>query len=179
MKSMINIRNSVIIILCITIILLGMGFMALSVQLNKKNSEVPSYKVIFTNIIKSSSVKGSNIEPTGDVKIVGDGHELDMNFELNATHDELIYIATIKNTGNIPAKIVKVMESPDYNKTGYQNAIAPVNITLSDVEGKILEPGEKLDYKITLYYNPSSNKVIKKNFNLNIGLLTESVEDKA
>ena len=179
MKKMIYIRNSVIIILCITIILLGMGFMALSVQLNKKNNEILSYNVLFTNIIKSSSVKGSNIEPVGDVEIVGDGHELDMSFELNATHDEIIYIATVKNTGSIPAKIVKVMESPDYSKTNFQNIIAPVTITLSDIEGKVLEPGEKLDYKIIVYYNPSVNKVTKKKFNLNLGLLTESVKDKA
>ena len=69
MKKMINIRNSVIIILCITIICMSIGFIVISIDYTKNKKQDLSYNVVFEKIKKLSSVKGSNIEPKGTVKI--------------------------------------------------------------------------------------------------------------
>lgn len=175
MKSMINTRNSVIIILCITVILLGIGFIVLSVELNRKNNETPELNVVFTDIKKTTSVKGSDKEPTSKAEIVGNGTEIDMKFNLNATHDEITYVGTIENKGSLPCEIVDIMESPDYKTDGFQNMIYPITITLSDVKGKIIPPGETLDLKVVVYYNKRENvNATPKSFSYKLGLITKS-----
>ena len=114
MKNMINIRNSVIIILCMTIVVLGIGFIVLSVELKKKSDETYTSNLVFSNIKKTSSVKGSDKEPKSKAEITSSGYELDMNFNLNSSHDEVTYLATIKNKGTLPVEVVDVMESPNY-----------------------------------------------------------------
>ena len=106
MKNMIHIRNSVIIILCITVILLGIGFIILSVQLKNKTDEVPNLNVVFSKVKKTSSVKGSDKEPTSKAEIVSSGTEIEMKFNLNSTHDEITYVAEIENKGNLACEII-------------------------------------------------------------------------
>ena len=98
-----------------------------------------------------------------------------MRFILGATHDELTYIATIRNNGTLPAKIIKVLESPSYNEAPFDTLISPVTITLSDIEDKIIEPEEELELRIVVYYNPATAKVNKKVIHYNLGLLTKSI----
>lgn len=172
MKKMINIRNSVIIILCITIICMAIGFIVISVDYTKKNNEDISYNVSFIDIKKSSSVKGSNKEPTGKVKINDSQSKIEMQITMNAPHDELSYITTIENKGSVPVEILDVMESPDYNLSSIKSIIDPVTITLSDIKGKIIPPHETLKLKVVFYYN-SGNKGIKT-FDYKIGLITRS-----
>lgn len=175
MRDLLNIRNSIIIFLCLTIIFMGIGFMVLSVKLDQVSTEVHSFDVSFESIRKSSSVKGSDKEPFGSSEIALSGKQIDMYFSLNATHDELVYLATIKNNGTIPAKIVGFIESPNYSMDDFHEMIDPVSITLSDIIGKTINPNEEIPLKITVYYNPSSKKVATKKFYYSIGLLTESV----
>ena len=174
MKNMIHIRNSVIIVLCITIIFMGIGFIVLSVDLKNKKDEVHSFDVIFTSVNRASSVKGSNIEPTGKANIIENGKEIDMAFTMNAFHDELVYIAKIKNKGTLPAEIVDIIESPDYKEDSFNKLIFPVSITLSNIKGKIIAAGEEMDLKIVVYYNPSSNPSGMRTFQYKIGLITKS-----
>lgn len=175
MKSMIHIRNSVIIILCMTVILLGIGFIVLSVELKNKNDEVPVLDVVFTDIKKISSVKGSDKEPTSKAEIITSGTELNMNFNLNSVHDEITYVAEIKNKGNLSCEIVDVLESPNYNDSEFNKLISPVSINLSDVKGKIIPPGEEIELKIVVYYNKKENvKEGPKSFSYKVGLITKS-----
>ena len=102
MKKLINVRNNVIIILCITIICMAIGFIVISVDYTKKSKENLSYKVVFTKIKKLSSVKGSNVEPKGTVNISENQSEIEMKITMNSPHDELSYIATIENEGTVP-----------------------------------------------------------------------------
>ena len=172
MKKMINIRNSVIIILCITIIFMAIGFIVISVDYTKRNNEDFSYNVSFTDIKKSSSVKGSTTEPKGKVKISDNNGEIEMQITMNSPHDELSYTTTIENKGSVPIEILDVMESPDYNLNSFKNLISPVTITLSDIKGKIIPPHETINLKIVFYYN-SGNKG-PKTFDYKIGLITRS-----
>lgn len=172
MKKMINIRNSVIIILCITIICMAIGFIVISVDYTKNKNLELSYNVVFNKIKKLSSVKGSNIEPKGEVKINDDSTEIEMKITMNSPHDELSYIATIENDGTVPIEILDIMESPDYKLDSFKKLISPVTITLSDVKGKVIKPNETLDLKIVFYYNSGSSS--PKTFDYKIGLITKS-----
>ena len=170
MKKLLNIRNSVIIILCITIICMAIGFIVISVDYTKKSNGL-NYNVIFNNIKKTSSVKGSNTDPKGEVKIVDDS-EIEMKITMNAPHDELSYIATIENESTVPIEIVDVIESPNYKLDSFKKLINPVTITLTDVKGKVIQPNETLDLKIVFYYNSGSTGT--KTFDYKIGLITKS-----
>lgn len=172
MKKMINIRNSVIIILCITIICMAIGFIVISVDYTKKTNEDLTYDVTFTNTKKSSSIKGGTTEPKGKVKISDNEREVEMQITMNSPHDELSYLVTIENKGTVPVEILDIMESPDYNLNSLKDLISPVTITLSDIKGKIIPPHETLNLKIVFYYN-SGNKG-PKTFDYKIGLITRS-----
>lgn len=172
MKKMINIRNSVIIILCITIICMAVGFIVISIDYTKNKNVKMSYNVVFNKIKKLSSVKGSTIEPKGTVEINEDTSEIEMNITMNSPHDELSYVATIENKGTVPIEILDVMESPDYKLNSFKKLITPVTINLSDIKGKVIEPNETLDLKIVFYYNTGSTGT--KTFDYKIGLITKS-----
>lgn len=174
MKKMLNIRNNIIIVLCITIVLMAIGFIALSVKLRAYQEKEESFNVVFYDITKQNSIKGSSIAPVGDVSIDPTGKILNMNFSMFAAHDELTYAVTVKNKGTLPAKIVKIHKNPDYSMETYKKLIHPVSITTTDIEGKTLLPGEELEYKIVVYYSPSINKDETKNFSYNLALITES-----
>lgn len=172
MKKMINIRNSIIVILCITIICMSIGFILLSVKLKSKSNN-QTYKVVFSEIKKSSSIKGSSNEPTSTAKIINNSSEIAMNFNLYSIHDEIIYNATIKNEGTIPVEIIDIMESPNYKLDKYKNLISPITITLTDVKGKIIKPNDTLNLKIIVYYNPGNTNSFKS-LDYKIGLITKS-----
>lgn len=172
MKKLLNIRNSVIIILCITIICMAIGFIIISIDYTKKSKKNLSYNVSFSSIKNLSSVKGSTIEPKGKVKIVDNKSEIEMEITMNAPHDELSYLATIENKSTVPIEIVDIMESPDYKLDSFKKLINPVTVTLSDIEGKVIEPKETVDLKIVFYYNSPSSGT--KTFDYKIGLITKS-----
>lgn len=174
MKKMIHIRNSVIIMLCVTIICMGFGFIVLSVRYKAETEKLSSYNVSFSDVRKSSSVRGSDIEPYGNIDITSNGLELDMSFVLNSSYDELSYIVTIRNSGTMPAEIVDIMASPNYQTDYYKKLISPVSISISDVKGKIIPAGDDIDFKVVVYYNPSSTSNVKKIVPLKLGLLTKS-----
>lgn len=167
-------RRHLVIVLSVTILCMSLGFIVLSFAFNSKKNGISSFDVSFTNIEKVSSVKGSDIEPIGNLDILSAGKKIDMNFSLNAVHDELTYFITIENKGTISAEIIDVFESPNINSNYFQNSISPISISISDVKGKIVSPGEKIMIKLVVYYPPSSNFGGKKEFNYSIGLLVKS-----
>ena len=74
----------------------------------------------------------------------------------------------------MPAEIVDIMASPNYQTDYYKKLISPVSISLSDVKGKIIPAGDDIDFKVVVYYNPSSTSNVKKIVPLKLGLLTKS-----
>ena len=138
MKNILNIKNSIILVLCITIISMGIGFIVLSIELKSKQKEVNIFDIIYTDVEIISSIKGGKKEPIGKINILSNGKVLDMSFSLNNPNDELVYLVTIKNAGNISGEVIDLIESPEYS-TKYLTSIKPVKITYTDVIGKILE----------------------------------------
>lgn len=174
MKKMLSIRNNIIIVLCITIVLMSIGFIAISVKLKTYRDKEESFNVVFYDVSKKNAIKGSSKAPVGNVTIDSSGKILNMDLSLFAPHDELTYSIIIKNRGTLPAKIIKIHKNPDYSISTYKNLIYPVTITTTDVEGTTLLPNEEIEYKITVYYNPTINKTTTKNFSYNLALITES-----
>jgi len=168
----INIKNSIILVLCITIICMGIGFVVLSIELKSKQKETSIFDIIYTDVEIVSSIKGAKKEPSGRINIKSNGKVLDMNFSLNNPNDELIYIVTIKNAGNISGEVIDIIESPEYSSK-YMTSIAPVKITYTDVKGKILEPDEETQMKIKVTYDKieTPKKIV---FNEKLAIIAES-----
>ena len=176
MKKMINFRNCLIAVLCITIICLSIGFVVLSIKLKDKEEEVSVYDLSFVSVEKKSSVKGSNIEPVSTAEIEANKKEILFTFDMNSNNDEIVYVANIRNSGNMKVRIVDIMQSPDYSIDPYKTNLAPVIINLSDLKDKIIEPGKEVELRISISYDSKSNVNTKKKFNYRIGLITQYVE---
>ena len=96
---------------------------------------------------------------------------------MNCTaNDEVVYVANIRNNGNMKVRIVDIMESPDYGIDPYKTSIAPIVINMSDIKDKIIEPGKEVELRISVLYDSKTNVNVKKKFNYKIGLITEYVE---
>ena len=151
---------------------MGIGFIVLSIELKSKQKEVNIFDIIYTDVEIISSIKGGKKEPIGKINILSNGKVLDMSFSLNNPNDELVYLVTIKNAGNISGEVIDLIESPEYS-TKYLTSIKPVKITYTDVIGKILEPDEETQMKIKVTYDKI--EVPKKiSFNEKLAIITES-----
>ena len=174
-----DIKNTIIVVLCVTIIAMGIGFIVLSVKLEGMKSEEEVFDVRFTSIRLMSSIKGGEKDPIGKFEIEDTGKILDMDFRLFKEHDEVDYEITIKNEGTVEASIVSLFSSPDYRSQTTIKEISPITISISDISGKLLEPGEETTVKISAIYNalPTNSTISKdKVFDLSgkIGIIAES-----
>lgn len=158
MKKNLNIRNLIIIMLCITIILMGVGFVFLATKLDEATKETDTFDVRITKVEAQTSIKGGNVDPTATKELIDAGKTVKFNFTLNNPKDELAYEITIKNTGTIPAKVIRLISSPDYvNDSKVQTLIEPVTINHTPVENKTLNPDETLTIKLLVTYNMSNS----------------------
>lgn len=173
-----SIKNIIIVFLCITIIAMGIGFMVLSMKLEKYRSEEEIFDVRFTSTKLLSSIKGGEKDPKSNLKIEKTGKVLDMNFKLFREHDEVDYEVTIKNMGTVPASVVSLFSSPDFRSKEVIADIFPVTISVSDISGKLLEPGEETTVKISAIYNKDPNaktvKDVEKKVTGKLGIIAES-----
>lgn len=167
----INIRNSLILILSITIVLLAIGFIAISVKYNDLKSRVNIFNVEFVKVKKLTSVKGSNKEPNGKLDITNNGKIINMSFDLYSPKDEMIYEITMRNTGTNEIEIVELLMSPDYISDNKQQ-ISPVEISLTDINGKILEPNEETSIKLKVTYKNKDSKYEEKKITGKIGIIS-------
>lgn len=154
MKKKEKVKNTIIVFLCITIICMGIGFMVLSMKLEGYKTEEETFDVRFTSVKMLSSLKGGEKDPVGKIEIEDTGKIIDMKFHLFQEHDEVDYEVTIKNEGSVGAMIEHLFASPDYRSAKTIREIAPLTISISDITGKILEPGEETTIKISAIYNP-------------------------
>ena len=158
MKKNLNIRNIIIVMLCITIILMGVGFAFLASKLEEANKQQDNFEVIITKVEAQTSIKGGSIDPTATKELMDEGKSVKFNFNLHNPKDELAYEITIKNTGNIPAKIIRLISSPDYIKDSrLKPSIEPIVITHTDLANKMLNPDETVTVKLLVSYTMTNN----------------------
>lgn len=179
-----NGKNIVIITLCSTIIVMAIGFIALSIKIDHVNSEEKVFDVAFIGVRQISSIKGGVYDPNGELTIDTEGKILHMDFTMYEEHDEIDYEITLENKGNVDASIVKLLMSPDFEEKSVAKDILPISISISDISGKILEPGEEATVKLTVIYNSTTPmKAVDENANMQekklsgkIGLIAESYQ---
>ena len=174
-------KNVIIISLCSTIILMAIGFIVLSMKVDQVKSEEKIFDVSFIGVKQITSIKGGLFDPSGDITIDTEGKVLHMDFTMYQEHDEIDYEITIENKGNVDASIVKLLMSPDFEEKSVAKDILPVSITISDISGKILEPGEESTVKLTVIYNSSNtseeiSETTEQKVSGKIGLIAESYQ---
>ncbi len=177
MKQKDKIKNIIIVVLCVTIIVMGIGFMFFYMKLDNYKKETNTFDVRFKRIKKLSSIKGGEKDPIGKIKIDSTGKIINMSFQLYQEHDEIDYEVTIKNEGTLEANIVSLFTTPDFTSKNVIKDIAPIVISISDVNGKMLEPGEETTVKISALYNREELSKEKNNplkLSGKIGIITES-----
>lgn len=170
----ISIRNLIIVLLCVTIICMSLGFSITASKLEKLKNKREIFNVEFVQVIEETSVKGGLTLPTGRNKITNNGQTLNLAFNLYSPADELSYKVIIKNKGTLNAEIVDIIKSPDYvNDSKYKNLIYPVVVTTTDISGTKLASGEEKEIKITVTYKETAN-ITNKNISYQLSLLTKS-----
>ena len=177
MKKKDRVKNTIIVVLCVTIIFMGIGFMVLSMRLEGYRSEEEVFDVRFTSVRLLSSIKGGEKEPRGTLSIEDTGKILDMDFSLFKEHDQVDYEVIIKNEGTVEASIVSLFSSPDFRSKEMIQSLYPVTISISDISGKLLEPGEETTVKISAIYNSVPEDVLlddKIDLSGKIGIIAES-----
>ena len=168
----INIKKCLITILIITIIVLTIGFITITVKYTSNAKKEIKYNIEFTKIKKISSSKGSSKEPLSKIEITKNGKILDMSFNLYSPKDEIVYEITLKNTGTVSAEITELLMSPNYVEDN-KSFIYPIKMSLTDISGKDLEPGEDAVVKIKLLYD-TTDKIEAKTIKGKLGIITSN-----
>lgn len=154
MKDIVKVKNAIIIMLCVTIILLGIGFSYISMQLDSYNKNKSSYGVAITSVEQQSSIKGSYKNPTSTYNLSNNSQTINFSFNLFAPKDEISYKITIENIGTLNAEITNLIEIPDYiNDAESAQEIYPVKVTHNDIIGKTIKPKEKIELNVVVYFN--------------------------
>lgn len=176
MKKVKKNKDIVIAVLCITIILMSIGFVYLSAELEKKKAAGKMYDISIVKISEGTAIKGGTILPTGTSKIKNKGLTAKFNLNLNSPKDTLTYNIVIKNNGNFEAKILDVVETPNYTKDNNDaNRILPVIIKHNDISGQILKPGEEITLTVTAEFG-LTGQPMKKEIPYELSILTTCME---
>lgn len=176
MKSLVKTRNWIIIILCLTIICMGIGFAVLSMELENQKNNHPRFSLEFTKAEQRSLVQGGLNTPNVNSSIINSGQTINIDFELYAPRDEIGYKVIIKNTGNVKAEIVNIIEKPDYiNDLSVAQTILPVKISHNNIIGKTLEPEEEVELNIVAIFDYNALPMDMK-IPYQLSILTKSIE---
>lgn len=154
MKNIVKTRNWIITFLCITIILMAIGFALLSMQLDKNSITSAIHDTSFITINPRTPVQGGEQTPSATANITNSGQTINFKFSLYAPTDEISYRITIKNQGTIDAEIVSLIEYPNYlNDQELAKSIYPVEIKHNNIIGKVLSPGEETELNVAATFN--------------------------
>lgn len=154
MNDVVKVKNSIIIVLCITIILLGVGFSYVSMQLENLNTKKPGYSVEITKVEQLTPIKGGLKNPTSTYNISNNGQTVNFYFNLFAPRDEISYKITIENKGTLDAEIINLIEIPDYiNDEDSATQIYPVKISHDTISEKTIKANDKIELNVVAYFN--------------------------
>lgn len=174
MKKRYNSKDIAIVVLCIGMLVMALGFSALSMKLDQYKNKSDSFNINFIDAKMISSIKGGKEEPLGSIKIDKSGNILNLDFSLFNEYDEISYEVRMQNDGTVPIKIIDLLSSPDFKDSDVLKNISPVIISISDVKGKTLEAGESSIVKISVRYGSSQLNNKKVNLKGKIGIIAET-----
>lgn len=161
----------------VIILLLTLSFIILAIKYTNLKNSKSMYKVEIIKVDKLNPIKAGTNNPTSNANIINSGETLSLSFDLYTPNDEITYVATVKNIGDIKAKIIDVIVLPDYIKDdNSKKLIYPAELSINSIKGKILNPGDQTTLKITVTYkNIQSENNLLINIPCQISILTESV----
>ncbi len=175
MKKTANIRNIIIVMLCITIIFMGIGFAYLSVILEEKTTEKHILDVSIVRIEEETPIKGGLVAPIGVRELKNDKKTLNFNFIMYTPQDELAYKIIVRNTGTLPAKIEDVITYPNYlEDEKVKESILPITISHNDISDKVIEPEEELEIKLVTSYANTGQNIGQVSINYQMTILATS-----
>ena len=122
----ISIRNLIIVLLCICIVFMALGFTILSMKLKQYKNANVTYDVSITGLQEERILKGGNTKPSYTYKIKNDGLTILTDNKLYNPNDEISYYIIIKNNGTIETEIINLSYSQDILNSNKTNPI--VNI---------------------------------------------------
>lgn len=176
MKKLKRNKDIIIGVLCITIILMSIGFVFLSTELESKKTEGKMYDVGIVKISEGTAIKGGATLPTGTSNIVNNKSTAKFMMTLNNPKDSLTYNIIIKNNGSFASQIDNIIEVPNYTKNNNDaNAILPVVIKHNDIVGQVLKPAEEITLTITAEFS-LSGQPMKKVIPYEISILSSCIE---
>lgn len=165
MKKKLRTKNIIITVLCITIILMGIGFCFVSMSLKEYTSK-KCFDVSIRNVIKGTTTKGGTIEPKSYYKLLDNNKTVRFSFNLTNKNDSTNYKIVIKNKGNIDAKIDNIIFSNNDKNSN-------IEIKNNNLKGEILKPGDEEELNIEI---SAKQKLKNEEFNLGISVLSSSVK---
>lgn len=146
-----NIRNIIIFSLFTLVIFMGVGFAYMTQQLNVNgvaNIDDASWDINIDSIEKTNQLHGA----TGEAEIDDSKKSVNFNVNLFAPGDSLTYTIIIKNSGNIPAKVESIFESPAYSTTE-ASSVSPIIFSYEDITNQKIAPGETKQMDVTISYD--------------------------
>ena len=177
-KKKIKINKNVLINSLIIALILVSSCLILSMnRYNKLKEDTGNFKIEFVNVEKLNPIQAGAFSPSSNATIINNGLSLDMSFDLYTPNDEITYVATIKNVSKIKGKIVNIIRQPDYlNDQSSNDKIYPCKISMNNIVGKTLNPGEEVKINITANYQNSNRKAKGINIPYEISILTQIVD---
>lgn len=165
MKNKLKMKNRIIIVLCITIIMMGIGFCIVSMNLNEYTSK-KQFDVSIRTVIPGTITKGGIKEPISSYKLENNNKTVDFYYELENMNDSVTYTVIIKNKGTIDAKIDNIIFSNNSNSND-------IEIKNNNLKNEILRSGEEEELNIEV----SINKNQKNSFNILVSILSSSINE--
>ena len=162
-----NLNNIIISALSITIILMGVGFISLSMKIASLEKNKSKYEVKILNVEEGTIINGTTKTIVNNYKITDNNKTVEFNFNLNNMNDSLSYKVVIKNTGTLPAQIDNIIERTSYNKNY-------LKIKYNDIVGEVIEPNEEINLNITI--SSPQKEILSKNYLYKITILTSNIE---
>lgn len=166
MREKIKLETTIILVLSITIVFIGIGFIYLSMKLNQAKETKEKYEVNITKIVKGNIINGSNKSIETDSEIIDNKKTAKFKLNLKNVKDSVSYTIVIKNTGTLSAQIDNIIERNNFPKN-------LVTIKYNDIVGEVIEPGDEIEMDLNVI--SPNKKILSKDFIYEITILTSNI----
>ena len=166
MREKIKLETTIILVLSITIVFIGIGFIYLSMKLNQAKENKEKYEVNITKIVKGNIINGSNKSIETDSEIIDNKKTAKFKLNLKNVKDSVSYTIVIKNTGTLSAQIDNIIERNNFPKN-------LVTIKYNDIVGEVIEPGDEIEMDLNVI--SPNKKILSKDFVYEITILTSNI----
>ncbi len=166
MREKIKLETTIILVLSITIVFIGIGFIYLSMKLNQAKENKEKYEVNITKIVKGNIINGSNKSIETDSEIIDNKKTAKFKLNLKNVKDSVSYTIVIKNTGTLSAQIDNIIERNNFPKD-------LVTIKYNDIVGEVIEPGDEIEMDLNVI--SPNKKILSKDFVYEITILTSNI----